>query len=225
MLKIWGRPTSTCTQRVLWTLVEASVPYQLTLASATMGAAGHIMLGHTPYGVVDTLDYRAMNPNGTIPTIEDNGFILWESNAIVAYIARQYAAMKLYEADEKTFVTALKWMMWTNYSLESPMHLLITHLERLPIEQRNSVVVSEQRLEMLTQMRIIETQLKNSRYLTGHRFTIADIPPAIAIQRFVHCDLSPPSMPLIEDWLGRISERVGFREHVASRHLHFSDSK
>jgi glutathione S-transferase len=74
-------------------------------------------------------------------------------------------------------------------------------------------------------MRIIETQLKNSRYLTGHRFTIADIPPAIAIQRFVHCDLSPPSMPLIEDWLGRISERVGFREHVASRHLHFSDSK
>ena len=99
------------------------------------------------------------------------------------------------------------------------------HLERLPIEQRNSVVVSEQRLEMLTQMRVIETQLKNSRYLTGDHFSIADIPPAIAIQRFVHCELSPPSMPRIEDWLGRISERVGFRDHVASRHLHFSDSR
>jgi len=76
MVKVWGRPTSTCTQRVLWTLVEAGVPYELTLASATMGATGPVALGHEPYGIVDTAAYRAMNPNGSIPTIVDGEFVL-----------------------------------------------------------------------------------------------------------------------------------------------------
>lgn len=95
MLKIWGRPTSTNTQRVLWTLVEAEVSYELTLASATTGAAGYVWRGHAPFGVIDTEAYRAMNPNRTIPTIDDDGFVLWESNAIVAWIARRATVSQL----------------------------------------------------------------------------------------------------------------------------------
>ncbi len=222
MLKMWGRPTSTCTQRVLWTLTEAEVPYQLTLASATMGAKGHIWLGQTPYGIVDTEAYRAINPNGSIPTIDDGGFILWESNAIVAYVARRYAPARLFGGSEQTFARALQWMMWTNYSLEPAMSALIDHLERLPVEKRSAQVVEEHRQVMAEKMTLIEGQFARSRYLAGDEFSIADIPPAIAIQRFVHCNLDRPRLPRLEDWLARLGEREAYRRHVAPRDKHFS---
>ena len=66
MLRIWGRPTSICTQRALWTLVEADVPFELTLASATMGPDGHISGGGQAFGYVNSPEYREMNPHGTI---------------------------------------------------------------------------------------------------------------------------------------------------------------
>lgn len=222
MLKMWGRPTSTCTQRVLWTLTEAEVAYELTLASATMGAKGHVWLGHAPYGIVDTDAYLAMNPNGSIPTIDDGGFILWESNAIVAYLARRYAPALLFGGNEQTFARALQWMMWTNYSLEPAMSTLINHLERLPVEKRSAQAVEEQRRVMVDKMMLIEGHLSHSRYFAGDEFSIGDIPPAIAIQRFVHCNLDRPRVPRLEDWLARVGEREGFRRHVAPREKHFS---
>ena len=96
MLKIWGRPNSIHTQRVLWTCAEAEVPYELILASATMGPDGHISGGGKPYGIVDTPSYRAMNPNGTVPTIDDDGYVLWESNVISRYLAQKYAPEALF---------------------------------------------------------------------------------------------------------------------------------
>src|SRR5688572_6026426 len=114
MLKVWGRPTSTNTQRVLWALAEAEVAYELTLASGSTGAKGYVWRGETPFGIVETAEYRAMNPNGTIPTIKDGDFTLWESNAVVAYLARRYAPGKLYGSSEAIYARALQWMIWTN---------------------------------------------------------------------------------------------------------------
>lgn len=222
MLKLWGRPTSTCTQRVLWTLTEAGVAYELTLASGTMGPKGHIWLGHAPYGGVDTPEYLAMNPNGSIPTIDDDGFILWESNAIVAYLARKYAPAKLYGGSEQVFARALQWMMWTNYSMEPEMSVLINHLERLPVEKRSAQVVEEQRLSMVKKMTLLDGQLARSPYLAGEAFSIADIPPAIAIHRFEVCNLGRPPLAHLDQWLARLGEREGFRKHVAPRDKHFS---
>ena len=221
MLKLWGRPTSTNTQRVLWTLAEAGVPYELTLASATMGAGGHISLGNAAYGTVDTATYRAMNPNGTIPTIDDGGFVLWESNAIVAYLARRYAPEKLFGDDENTFARAVQWMSWTNYSMDPSMHVLIMQLERLAPEKRSAEAVEAARQEILRKLAMLEDRLGRSAYLAGDEFGIGDIPAGISTQRWMHCGLERPAMPRLEAWLARLGEREGFRRHVAPRDRHF----
>ena len=96
MLKLWGRPTSGRTQKVLWTLAEIGLDFDFIMASATMGPGGHVAKGNQPYGIVDTPDYRAKNPNGRVPTIDDDGFVLWESNSSVRYLALQYAPDLLY---------------------------------------------------------------------------------------------------------------------------------
>lgn len=222
MLKLWGRPTSTCTQRVLWALHEARVPCEITLASATMGPEGHVWQGHAPYGVVDSDFYGEMNPNRTIPTIDDEGFVLWESNAIVAYLARRYAPAELFQGDEATFARALQWMIWTNHSLETPLIPLINHLERLPVARRSAEAVENARVDMIGRLQVVETRLARSRYLAGNEFSIADIPPGVAIQRWVHCNLDAPPLPRTHDWLGRLGERAGFRAHVAPRDRHFT---
>ena len=220
MLKLWGRPTSTNTQRVLWTLAEAGVPYELTLASGTTGPTGYVWAGHAPYGFVDTPEYRAMNPNGTIPTIDDGGFILWESIAIVAYLARRYAPDKLFGNDELVFARAVKWMGWTNYALEHPMHELIMHLERLPAEKRSAEAVEAARKEAVRRLGMLESQLEQTKYLAGDAFSLGDIPPGIAVRRFLHYGLEHPAMPRVKDWIARLGEREGFAKHVAPRENH-----
>jgi len=220
MLKVWGRPTSTNTQRVLWALAEAKVPYELTLASGTTGAKGYVWRGEKPFGIVETAEYRAMNPNGTIPTIKDGDFTLWESNAVVAYLARRYAPGKLYGSSEAIYARALQWMIWTNCNLDHPIHALVMHLERLPAAQRSAETVEISRQEVVRKLELMEAQLVRSRYLTGEDFSMGDIPPSISITRFFHFGLEHPPAPRVMDWLARLDEREGFRAHVAPRDKH-----
>ena len=146
MLKIWGRPTSICTQRALWTLVEANVPFELTLASATMGPNGHVSGGGPAFGHVNSPEYRSMNPHGTIPTIDDDGYILWESNAICRYLAQTYAP-QLYGDDVKILAHASQWMDWTNTQLEPHLHTLVMHLVRMQEADRDPAAVEQTRRE------------------------------------------------------------------------------
>ena len=220
LLKIWGRPTSTNTQRVLWALVEAEVPYELALASATTGEKGYVWQGEVPFGIVDTAAYRSMNPNGAIPTIDDGGFILWESNAIVAYLARRYAPDRLFGGNEVTFARALQWMIWANYSMDPALHALILHLERLPASQRSAETVEASRRDVVRKLELMEAQLARSGYFAGDVFTLGDIPLGISTQRFFHFELERPVLPRIEVWLARLREREGFRAHVAPLEMH-----
>ena len=137
MLKLWGRPTSGRTQKVLWTLAEIGLPFELILASGVMGPGGHVSKGNRPFGIVDSAENRALNPNGRVPTIDDDGFVLWESNSIVRYLALQYAPDLLYGNDIKTFASASRWLDWENNELLPPQHEMVMHLIRLPEAERD----------------------------------------------------------------------------------------
>jgi glutathione S-transferase len=222
MIKVWGRPTSIHTQRVLWALTDSDLPFELILASATMGPQGHVSKGGPAFGIVNTPAYRAMNPNGTVPTIDDDGFVLWESNAILMWLALKRAPEVLSGGDPQHLARALQWMSWTNERLEPLLHTLVMELVRLPEAQRDPAKVEHARAAMLSRLAALEEHLSRQPYLAGDRFTIGDIPSGAAVYRWLVFDLERPAMPNIEAWQGRLGERKGFRVHVAPRDFHRS---
>src|SRR5436305_9382461 len=99
MIKIWGRNTSVNVQKVMWTVGELKLPHE------------RVDIGG-PFGKNNEPAYLAMNPNGLVPTLEEDDFLLWESNAIVRYLAAKYGAGSLEPADLRTRASASRWMDW-----------------------------------------------------------------------------------------------------------------
>src|SRR5262245_56492237 len=194
MLRLWGRPTSTRTLKVLWTLSEIGIEFEFILASATMGPQGSVDKGNRPYGIVDTAAYRAMNPNGTIPTIDDVGFVLWESNAIVRYLAMQSAPELMYGVYTQTFARAVRWMDWDNNELMPGQHVLVMQLVRLRQELRDATVIEKVRAEQIPALRVIDAELGRTPYIAGDRFSMGDIPLGIHVHRWLLYDIDRPAM-------------------------------
>ena len=220
MIKMWGRPTSICTQRVLWALTDAAIPYEMTLASATMGPKGHVSKGGPAFGIVDEPWYRAMNPNGTVPTIDDDGFIMWESNAILVWLATGRAPEVLYGGDPKLLARATQWMNWTNEHLEPLLHTLVMELVRLHPDKRNPAELEQARKDMFAPLGMLDAHLARQPYVAGDRFTIGDIPTGAAVYRWQVFGLKGPETPNIAAWQKQLAARKGFQQHVAPPEFH-----
>ena len=222
MLTIWGRPTSARTQKALWALAETGIEFELVLASATMGPNGSVDKGNEPYGIVDTPEYRAMNPNGTVPTIKDGDFTLWESNSVIQYLAMKYAPGPLYGDDLETFASASRWMDWEGNVFLPHQHTLVMHLVRLPSEDRDPAQVESARQALLRPLQIIEDQLAQTEFIAGDRFTMGDIPIGIRVHRWFLFDLETPDLPSLTRWYDVIRQRPAFLAHIADPAVHLS---
>lgn len=222
MLRIWGRPTSICTQRVLWACAELNLEYDLTLASATMGEQGHISSGHTPYGIVDTTNYKEMNPNSTVPVIKDGDYTLWESNSIVAYLALRYGPAELYRDDIQVFAQASQWMAWTNEHLDSGLHTLVMEKVRLAAELRSPEAIKPAQEKIIRELEVLEQHLQNRPFVCGSQFTMGDISLGAAVYRGHLLGARSPSMSHVEAWQARLRERPAFLEHIAPQKNHLA---
>jgi len=222
MLTIWGRPTSARTQKVLWALAETGIEFEMILASGTMGPNGSVDKGNEPYGVVDTPEYLAMNPNGTVPTIKDGDFTLWESNSVIQYLAMKYAPEPLFGDDLETFASASRWMDWEGNMFLPHQHTLVMHLVRLPPEERDPAQVEGARQALLRPLKIIDSQLAKTSFISGERFTMGDIPIGIRVHRWFLFDLETPDFPNLTRWYEVIRQRPGFLQHIADPAVHLS---
>ena len=220
MIRIWGQPNSICTQRVLWACVEAGVGFELTLASRTMGADGHVSTGAKPYGGVGSPWYRSMNPNGTVPVVDDGGFVMWESNAIVTWLASKYGPGTLLDGSPETLGRAVQWMSWTNEHMEPYLHTLVMELRRLREDLRNPGEVEAAARGIAPALEILDSHLADNPYVAGERFSMGDIPPAAAARRWQVFAQRGPDTPHVDAWLVRLADREGFRRHVAPAELH-----
>jgi glutathione S-transferase len=200
MLKIWGRQNSINVQKVLWCCGELELPFERVDAGMQ-------------FGVNNTPEYKAMNPNGLVPTIDDDGFILWESHAIVRYLARKHGTGKLWPDDARTAADADRWMEWYSTTLWQNVRPIFWTLVRTPPEKRNMTEVEEHRKKLAANFTIADAHLANRDYLAGARFSIGDIPMGVAAYRWFNLPIERPPHPNLERWYQRLCERPAFKEH------------
>ncbi|HET7200221.1 MAG TPA: glutathione S-transferase [Burkholderiales bacterium] len=201
MLKLWGRINSINVQKVLWALAELGVGYERTDAGLQ-------------FGVVNEPFYRKMNPNGRVPTIEDEGFVLWESNAIVRYLAAKHGAGTLCPNDPKQRADADRWMDWATSTVAPAITPVFWGLIRTPAEKRDPKAI-EEGIEKLGQaFQVLEQSLEGRDYVAGKSFTMGDIPLGTFVYRWHALDVRRPRLPRVEDYYRRLQGRPAYRKHV-----------
>ena len=203
MLKIWGRTNSINVQKVLWTCAELDLPF--TRIDAGM-----------QFGVNDTPEYRAMNPNGLVPLIDDDGFLLWESHAIVRYLARRHGQGSLWPSEPRTAADADRWMEWYSTTLWNHMKPVFWNLVRTPPERRNLAEVEDNRVKLARYLAIADAHLASREYFSGAALTIADIPHAVLAPRWFNVPIERPTLPHYRRWFDTVSARPGFQKHCAA---------
>lgn len=202
MLKVWGRNTSANVQKVMWTLAELGVP------SERIDVGG-------PYGKLDTAAYGAMNPNRLIPVMDDDGFVLWESSAIVRYLVRKHGAGSLLSASEQELARADQWMEWSTTTLYPDIiTTLFLGLFRTPAAERNNAAIAISVKRAGEKLAILDAVLANRPYILGERLTMADIPAGTLMYRYFTMEIERPKLANVEAWYRRLSERPAYRSHV-----------
>ena len=201
MLKLWGRINSINVQKVLWALAELGVGYERTDAGLQ-------------FGVVNEPFYRKMNPNGRVPTIEDEGLVLWESNAIVRYLAAKHGAGTLCPSDPKQRADADRWMDWATSTVAPAITPVFWGLIRTPAEKRDPKAIEEGTEKLGQAFQVLEQSLEGRDYVAGKSFTMGDIPLGTFVYRWHALDVRRPKLPRVEDYYRRLQQRPAYRKHV-----------
>jgi glutathione S-transferase len=201
MLRIWGRTNSINVQKVMWAVGE------LGLAHERIDAGG-------AFGALDTPEYGALNPNRRIPTVEDDGVVVWESNACVRYLAARYGAGRLWPEDVRRRARADMWMDWQQTTLLADMTLVFLGLIRTPEAQRDQAAIKAAAERLGVTWRVLDEHLADRRFVAGDTLTIGDIPVGAACYRYYNLPIARPSLPNLEAWHERLKQRPAFREHV-----------
>jgi glutathione S-transferase len=201
MLRIWGRRSSINVQKVLWAADE------LLLAYERIDAGG-------AFGGLDTPAFRAMNPNARIPVIEDDGFVLWESNTIVRYLAAKHGIGGLHPERLAARADAERWMDWQLATMLPEVKVLFHHLVRAPLAERDPAAAERARAGAEVAWRLLDAHLADRPYVSGARFTMADIPLGAFAHRWKALPIERPRLVGVDAWYGRLIEREPFRRHV-----------
>ena len=201
MLKVWGRVNSINVQKVLWALDELQVAYERVDAGMA-------------FGVVNEPFYKAMNPNSRVPTIDDDGFVLWESNAIVRYLAAKHGAGGLWPTDLKVRAQSDRWMDWISNHVHPALTPVFWSLVRTPADQRNPAQIAADAEKTAQQFQILEQGLTGRRYVAGEAFTMGDIVVGVFVSRWYALDVKRPRLANLEAYRARLQERPAFQKHV-----------
>jgi glutathione S-transferase len=201
MLKVWGRATSSNVQKVMWTIGEIGLDHERVDVGAT-------------YGGLDTDAYGKLNPNRVVPTLEDDGLVVWESNAIVRYLAAKYDAGGLWPNDPGERALTDRWMDWMATTLLGNFVAVFFGLVRIPPEHRDMAATSKAIERLNGNYRQLDAHMAGREFIAGGRLTMGDIPLGMTLYRYYDMPFERPSLPNVEAWYTRLQERQAYREHV-----------
>ncbi len=201
MLKIWGRKNSINVQKVLWACGELALPFDRIDAGMA-------------FGVNNTPEYRTMNPNGLVPLINDDGFILWESHAIVRYLARKHGAATLSPPDARINADADRWMEWFSTTLWLNLRPVFWNMVRTAPEKRDMPLVESSRKLLAVNFEIVDAWLAQREYMAGNAFSMGDIPMGVAAFRWYNMAIERPLLKNLDAWYARLCARPAFKQHA-----------
>jgi glutathione S-transferase len=201
MIKVWGRNTSVNVQKVMWATAELDLPHERVDVGGSFGK------NKEPA-------YLAMNPNGLVPTLEEEGFFLWESNSIVRYLAAKYGPGELEPSDLHERARASSWMDW-QLSVASPAIFgMFWGLIRTRPEKRDHAAIDASRDKTTAAMKILDAQLAKTTFVAGNSLSMGDIPVALMAYRFRRLVPERSGLDNLERWFSGIEQRPAFKEHV-----------
>lgn len=201
MLKVWGRANSINVQKVMWTVDELGLEHE------RMDVGGQ-------FGGLDTSDYVAINPNRLVPTIDDDGAVVWESNACVRYLAARHDRGGLWPEEPAARAQADMWMDWQLTRVHPDMSVVFWGLIRTAPEQRDAGAINAAAARLGGIWQVLDHHLASRPFVAGDRLTIGDIPAGAMCHRYHELAIERPKLPNLEAWYGRLRERGPFREHV-----------
>lgn len=193
MLKVWGRLNSLNVQKAMFAILEAGVPHER--ANAGM-----------EHGVVQTDEYKAMNPNSVVPTIVDDGFVLWESNVIVRYISAKHAPGVLWPVDPKERADSDRWMDWQQTTFNPPLTTTFWDRVRSPGKTpADQLAQARQRLDKA--IAILDAAFARREWMGGKAFNMADCVIAPGVHRFLNLPGERAAAPNIERYYKQLMQR------------------
>nr|WP_277301913.1 MULTISPECIES: glutathione S-transferase [Xanthomonas] len=199
-ITLWGRRNSSNVRKVLWCAEEAGVAY----ASIEVGGA---------FGGNTTPEYRALNPNGLVPTLQDGALVLWESNAIVRYLAAQYAPA-LYPHAPAERALGDRWMDWTTSTFAGVFRDLFWGVLRTPEAERDHARIAAALTHSGELLARADAALAQQPYLSGEQFAMGDIPLGSFIYAWFEMPIERPELPHLQAWYARLRARPAYRRAV-----------
>ena len=201
MLKILGRKTSSNVQKVLWCCDEIGLSFE----REDIGGE---------FGKNKTPEYLALNPNGLVPTIDDGGFTLWESNSCVRYLAARYGKGKLWPADLQLAANASRWMDWQLSTVNAPGGTLFRALLKNPKDDIPAAELEAARQRAGEVWKMLDAQLAKTPFVAGKELTVGDIALGNAIHRWFKFPIERPSLPNLKAWYERLCTRSAYQKHI-----------
>lgn len=201
MLKIWGRPNSINVQKVMWAVHEIGIEFEHEIVGMEHGKVGEDW-------------YRAMNPNSLVPTIEDDGVVLWESNVIVRYLAAKHAGGTLIPTDNAGRAEAEMWMDWQQTVLHEGIRPVFWNIIRTPPSGPDQAAIDTGCEKMKAGLAMLNARLADRDFIMGDQLTVADIPAGCVVYRWYALPVEHGDFANVRAWYERLAERATYKEHV-----------
>jgi glutathione S-transferase len=201
MLTILGKASSINVRKVLWACAELNLHF----VREDWG---------TGFQSMQSPEFLRLNPNGLVPVLKDDDFVLWESNSIIRYLASRYNGKHLYPAEPSARARVDQWMDWQATELNRSWSYAFSALVRHSELHQSADEMARSIASWTRQMAILNQQLLvTGAFVAGERFSLADIPIALSVNRWLSTPLDHPSFLAVSEYLERLSDRPGFAEH------------
>lgn len=203
MLTVWGRRNSANVQKVMWLIGELDLPHERVDAGGSFGG-------------LDTPAFQRMSPHRKVPVIDDDGTVVWESHAILRYLAARHGAGRFWSDDPAVRAGIDMWMDWTQATLQPDfLNGVFWGFYRTPEADRDTTAIDRSVARCGLHFQLIDRLLGDGRpHLLGDQFTLADIPLGTHLYRYFKLDIDRPDLPNVEAWYGRLRDRPAYHDHV-----------